>query len=423
MDISIIMPGRNNLKYAKWSYDSIQKNKGRHNVQICFADDNSDDGTWEWCEELMVKDSNFKAIRNNSGERVGHTILYDRLVNEVADYEMCIIWHCDMYLCPGALDAIEREMYTAVHTDHVEGGFEMVPNDKTITSLTRIEPPLHPPGPEKILRNFGTEPEEFPEEQFLDWFSDHIEQYKTLSGHNTTEGVFAPWAFWKEEFQEIGGHDPLFAPQSKEDSDIFNRFKLNGTVFKQTWLGYVYHMTCRGSRFNPTLTSVGTNSPEWNAQNLRSTINFVRKWGQPVQHDSYMNPIIPVKYDIGVVLSNASLELIKAIEPWVSTLYVSYEGQVDIVEEYVKEEQQNTKYDLKERVRYDNSNRKNDILIYIDGSSFTQNDYVAIQQLPTYISNMEKFSKYRVGSMTIQTGKLTQHQNQLIKVKPDYVKT
>ena len=37
--------------------------------------------------------------------------------------------------------------------------------------------------------------------------------------------------------------------QSKEDSDIFNRFVLNGYELIQTWKGFVYHMTCRGSRF------------------------------------------------------------------------------------------------------------------------------------------------------------------------------
>jgi hypothetical protein len=41
---------------------------------------------------------------------------------------------------------------------------------------------------------------------------------------------------------------PLYAPQSKEDTDIFNRFQLNGVKFVQTWEGLVYHMTCRGSR-------------------------------------------------------------------------------------------------------------------------------------------------------------------------------
>ena len=32
-------------------------------------------------------------------------ILYDRLVNEVAKHDICMIYHADMYLCPGALDS------------------------------------------------------------------------------------------------------------------------------------------------------------------------------------------------------------------------------------------------------------------------------------------------------------------------------
>lgn len=48
MRISFIVPGRNNLRYFKWSYDSIRKNQGNHNVEICFADDASTDGTMEF---------------------------------------------------------------------------------------------------------------------------------------------------------------------------------------------------------------------------------------------------------------------------------------------------------------------------------------------------------------------------------------
>ena len=228
MKISLIQPSRNNLKYLKWSYDSIRKNQGNHVVEICVADDDSNDGTWEWCQERMEADEHFKAIRNESGKRLGHTILYDRLINDVATHEICMIYHADMYLCPGAIDSIE---------DHLD--------DKTIVSLTRIEPPLHPDGPEKVLKDYGVEPEEFNEEELLRFIQEPKWSYGQI-----TEGIFAPWAFWKKDFQEIGGHDPLYAPQSKEDSDIFNRFQLNGITFKQTWDGYVYHMTCRGSRRN-----------------------------------------------------------------------------------------------------------------------------------------------------------------------------
>ena len=189
MKISLIQPGRNNLKYLKWSYDSIRKNQGNHEVEICVADDFSNDGTWDWCQEMMEKDSNFKAIRNDGPTRLGHTILYDRLVNEVASHDICMIYHADMYLMPGAIDQIEHKL-----------------KDKTIVSLTRIEPPLHPPGPEKMLIDFGIEPEEFREQDLLDWFKDI--QLKQLT--KITEGIFAPWAFYKKDFQEIKGHDKLY---------------------------------------------------------------------------------------------------------------------------------------------------------------------------------------------------------------------
>ena len=242
MKISLIQPSRNNLKYLKWSYDSIRKNQGNHEVEICIADDASSDGTWAWCVETEKLDPHFKWVRNQTGKRVGHTILYDRLVNEVATNDMCMIYHADMYLCPGALDAIEKQIYTVI--DVGDNG-ERTRNEKTIVSLTRIEPPLHPPGPEKVLRDFGIEPEEFDEDGLLKVISSRGLHLKNKT--NTTEGIFAPWAFWKKDFQEIGGHDKLFAPQSKEDTDIFNRFHLNGIKFIQTWEGFVYHMTCRGS--------------------------------------------------------------------------------------------------------------------------------------------------------------------------------
>ena len=156
MKISLIQPSRNNLKYLKWSYDSIRKNQGDHEVQICVASDASTDGTWEWCLEMMDKDPNFDAICNFGDKRLGHTILYDKLVNEVAKHDLCMIYHADMYLCPHALDSIEKHMYTTTITGDA---LYKTPIEKTIISLTRIEPPLHPPGPEKILFDCGIEPE------------------------------------------------------------------------------------------------------------------------------------------------------------------------------------------------------------------------------------------------------------------------
>ena len=81
--------------------------------------------------------------------------------------------------------------------------------------------------------------------------------------------------------------------RSKEDSDIFNRFVLIRYDFIQTWKGFVYHMTCRGSRFkdgakrNPDgqVFMKNRETDEWLKQNQRSTRNFIRKWGHFVKHD------------------------------------------------------------------------------------------------------------------------------------------
>lgn len=360
MNISFIMPGRDNLKFARWSYESIRKNQGNHTVEICFADDASTDGTWEWCLKTMKKDPLFKPIRNEGAGRQGLVILNDRLINEVATSDLCMVWHCDMYLAPGALDAIEKHMFsTTMSADSFDQHVYKSPNRKTIVSLTRIEPPLHPPGPEKIIVDCGVEPENFDEFKLLDRI-DWIEQRRVHPAQDIkpmpviTEGIFAPWAFWKNEFQEIGGHDKLFAPQSKEDSDIFNRFALNGTKFIQTWEGFVYHMTCRGSRFNPSVGGApGVNSPEWIETTTKNTFNFIRKWGTTILHDQYLKPIVLPRYITLIHLKNITSQdqanIIKGIEPFFD--YISVDFPEYYLDDMIKEISLTTTYNISDKFK------------------------------------------------------------------------
>jgi len=401
MKISLIQPGRNNLKYLKWSYDSIRKNQGNHEVEICVADDFSNDGTWDWCLEMMDKDPFFKAIKNEGPTRLGHTILYDRLVNEVATNDICMIYHADMYLMPGAIDQIEHKL-----------------KDKTIVSLTRIEPPLHPDGPEKILMDFGIEPEEFKEDELLTWFKDVQLQQLT----KITEGIFAPWAFYKKDFQEIGGHDPIFAPQSKEDTDIFNRFQLNGIKFIQTWGGCVYHMTCRGSRFadgakrnpNGEVFMKNRETDEWLKQNQKSTREFLRKWGHYCKHDALLKPIIPPKYDIGFILSNNDINLLRTLEPWCDNIYCDS----NLRQHYITNEQPNTSFNLSERVLPYNNEKNNEILVTIN-EGFNQQDFQYIQQLSEILADSgEPAFHGELGNITVEIfEKMNTYEEGLIKLK------
>jgi len=388
-DISFIQPSRNNLKYLKWSYEGIRKNAGPEPT-ICVADDFSNDGTWEWCEEMMSKDPNFKALRNEGPTRLGHTILYDRLINELATTPIVGIYHADMWLCPGALESV---------LEHIK--------PLTVVSLTRIEPDLHPAGPEKVLiEGAPTEPEHFDESWFNDFFNNYL---PTVKG-KITEGIFAPWFLFKEDFTSIGGHDPLYAPQSKEDSDIFNRFLLNGYQFVQTWEGAVFHLTCRGSRFNPTLTTPGQNSNEWEAQNIRSTRNFIRKWGHFVKHDKFMKPVVPHKYDVEFQVSNCDFRMIEALEPWCDRM--TLDCSQELINQYIQNEQPNTKFDLSKKF---NTNDNSDIIVEFDALRMTNQSYQFIQQLSEIFDfNQFDSGEYEFDIFKVKVNKIKHYENELI---------
>ena len=391
--ISFIQPSRSNLKYLKWSYESIRKNLGyRH--EICMADDFSDDGTWEWMKEIAKKDQNVKIHRNNGPTRLGHTILYDTLV-DMSTNDIVMIYHADMYALP--------DMDTEV-LKHIKPG--------VVVSATRIEPPLHPEGLEKVLMDFGIEPEEFKEQELLKWYS---EDYKPQQ--KTTEGIFAPWAIYKEDFQKIGGHDDLFAPQSKEDSDIFNRFILAGYEVVQTREGCVYHMTCRGSRFadgaqrNPMgdVTMVGRETDEWLLQNERSTRNFARKWSSYCLHDDYLKPYIQPKYDIGYVVKNCDINGLRGLEPWSDGMFIDNES---LVEHYIKEEQPNTQFDLTKRLT---EKLDNDIIVDFDLSKLNQEEFEMLIILPEIIKDSGKVGEFTIGIFNIKINKIQTYEKGLIK--------
>tara|TARA_E500000318_G_scaffold77569_1_gene72327 strand:- start:491 stop:1708 length:1218 start_codon:yes stop_codon:yes gene_type:complete len=395
--ISFIQPSRNNLKYLRWSYNSIRKNLGyRH--EICWADDFSDDGTWEWMQETAKKDGNIKIHRNEGPTRLGHTILYDTLV-KMATSNVVMIYHADMYACPGMDEAV---------LDKLTKG--------SVVSATRIEPPLHPDGPEKVLVDFGIEPEEFDEQGLLSWINEERpEKY--------TRGIFAPWAIHKEDFLAIGGHDPLYAPQSKEDSDIFNRFVLAGYETIQTWQGFVYHMTCRGSRFkdgamrNPAgqVFMKGRESSEWLAQNLRSTRNFIRKWGHMVLHDEYLKPIVPPKYDVGFVVENCDNNMLRELEPWCSDMYGDWVGHKGFgVNKYIEEEQPNTKFKLSNKLHSHHTKPINDIVISFDAQKLTPQNFQIIVNMSEMLSDSGEIGEMEYDIFKFSINSLNTYEKELI---------
>ncbi len=391
--ISFVIPSRNNLSYLKWSYNSIRKNLGyRH--EILLGDDFSSDGTWEWLEEIKQKDINVQIFKNEGPERKGIVYWYDYLC-EKSSNDIVMFFHADMYACPG--------MDTAILDKLTKG---------TVVTATRIEPPLHPEGPEKILKDFGIEPESFDEQGLISWLNeDRPEKY--------TRGIFAPWAIHKEDYWKVGGHDKLFAPQSKEDSDIFNRFHLVGLNFVQTWQGLVYHMTSRGSRFNPYSGGApGKDSPEWIHTTTKNMRNFIRKWGTPVLHDEYMKPIVKPKYNVGFVVENCGSEMIKALEPWCSDIYGDWVGHKGYhINKYIEEEQPNTDYKLSKKIHTQHTNPTNDIIIRFDCDRLTDASWNILQNIAVIVADSGEIGIMALDIFEFEIRNLKTYENQLIITK------
>jgi glycosyltransferase involved in cell wall biosynthesis len=405
MKISFIIPSRNNLKYLKHAVRSIEEYY--NNTQdIILLDDASTDGTWEWIQSLTG--DHFIKYRNEGPERVGHIPLYN-LGAKLCKTEVFTAFHADMII---------TNNFVANTLKHLKR--------KTAVSSTRIEPPLHPPGPEKFVRMYGFEPEEFQKDTFLQ----EVEKLEASEKDKITNGMFVPWTMYKEDFLYIGGFDDeLFAPMELDDSDLANRLYLWGCELIQSRDSFVYHMTCRGSRFKDgieveaeiplpdgTIWYKPKDSEEYKALRALKFREWWRKWGQNVLHDDLMMPIVNPKYNIAYVVKNCKGHMVEALEPWCDRIYIENQDIVDI---YIDREQPNTKFDLTKRVFTLNSNTpewENDIVIEFDATQLTQQNFQLLTQMPSIIKDSGEVGEFEIDIFRIVINHLEEYQNNLIIV-------
>jgi glycosyltransferase involved in cell wall biosynthesis len=380
VNITLIIPTYNNLKHIKNAYVSIRKHYPE--VELIILDDGSTDETRRWLEDL--DDSN--VLKYRSQERVGHTILYDIGI-EMASNEVVGILHADMVLGPNYIKNVLK---------HLKRG--------KVVCATRIEPPLHPEGKEKIIKDFGLDFDDLNIEAFEEFVLEAQNEYKD----QTTRGMFAPWVIYKDDFQAIGGHDPGFAPFPYEDSDIFQRWLLNGYELIQSRDSFVYHLTCRGHRWTG---EVGKDDDYFKAASYKAGRNYLRKWGSWVKNDDYQHPAIVPKYDIGISVKNCTAQLLQLLEPWSTTIYIDTP-----FEEYIVQESTITSYNLSGRVKPYGNKKENEIIVDINGNNFQQPDFQLLQQLPQIIKDNGEVGEFTLGNLQIKIIEMNEYQDTLINI-------
>ncbi len=391
--ITFCIPSKNNLRYLKTCIPSIRKNAFRPDHDIIVFVDSDNDGTVEWLRENKDKYEITYFVNPKLGKELyGIGKAYDYCIDKSTTAAF-MIFHADMILGKNA----DLQAWNQLQK-------------RTVVCSTRIEPPLHPNAGEKILMDFGVWPEEFKEEAFDKFVA------RENNSSQVTEGIFAPWMMFKEDFLTLGGHDPILK-SAREDSDIFNRMLLAGFSFIQPWSSLVYHFTGRGGQFQHG--SVGEKKDEeWQQLMHNSTREFIRKWGSNVRHTSLMKPIVLPKYNIGYAIKGCNLHLLDLLEPWCDRIYIDDEMGV-LFASYYEYEHKRTSYDLHKRVHtlgYSNPFDYDDIVVEIDRKTFTNQDFQALQILPEILQEQGHNGKFRLGNLTVTVLRLDETQNSLIQV-------
>jgi len=121
-------------------------------------------------------------------------------------------------------------------------------------------------------------------------------------------------------------------------------------------------------------------------------------------------PIISHKYDIGFIVKNCNQQLLEALEPWCSTIYVDCN-----YDSYIAKEQLNTKFDLQERIKPYHNEKQNYILVEFDAFKFTQQSFNIIQNLADIISESGEVGTFELDCFKVDIINLTSFEKDLIK--------
>lgn len=291
-DITIIIPTRANVDYLRTCLESIRV--FYQSVSIIVGADNPTPEVVSFLEDnkdnygISVKF--FEAPEGKSRQGIVHVV--DALVQE-ATTPFVYYLHDDMVVGQQTLINLSRYW-----------------KEGWVLSSFRVEPPLYPQTPEKLIADLGETPEEFRHNEFLQY------EAELCNKHSMTlvEGFFAPHFFAKKDWV---GYDELFKPQSREDSDLALRFMEEGFELFTVWDSVVYHFSGKGSRKKDNQND----SMEWKITNYKNTKNYIRKWGT-LKHTKYIlpkkAPEIPITAYVlvGNEPQETLFKFIDNIEPW-----------------------------------------------------------------------------------------------------------
>lgn len=262
----------NNLEYLKIAVDSVRKNSFYKDAPFIIHAENCTDGTNEWLKENSEKyNLEYYLDKNDNPKGIGGGMNFcaDRVET---DYIMFL--HSDFY--------VTSNWDKALMDTH-----NKYPNEKLWVNSHRVEPQMFPnsqsrPGTVVVSKEtFGAYHNDF--KSVL--FDKYAELFTSENDFEIPKGEGVSGLIKKEHWDEIGGNDPLFAPASYDDMDLFLRMLQNGFRFILPTTSLVWHFGARGShRLEENDGKTSERQIKAEQVNIQK---WVSKWGSPPTFDEY----------------------------------------------------------------------------------------------------------------------------------------
>ena len=261
----------NNLNYLKIAVDSVRRNSHFKNAPFIVHAENCDDGTNEWLAEngskydlTCIIEPHNEVVRGIGGgmNTCAEQVKTDYIMFLHSDFYVTKDWDLACY------EEIKKHVTpTWVFSHRVEPNMFNSP-DRWGTVLVPKD-------------TFGEYYHNFDSEAFDQYAKEFVELNDfTIPKSEGVSGLIS-----KKDWDFIGGNDPIFAPTSWEDMDLFLRMLMEGYQFVLTSKSLVWHFGARGSH---RLEENGgkTSDRQRNSEAINAQ-KWFKKWGKMPQFDDY----------------------------------------------------------------------------------------------------------------------------------------
>ncbi len=262
----------NNLEYLKIAVKSVRDNSFYKFAPFIVHAENCTDGTDEWLQKNSNKYNLEYYIDKNDiplGIGGGMNFCADRVKTE-----FIMFLHSDFYVTKN-WDITLMEV------------FKNNPDEKMWVNSHRVEPNMFGnsvsrPGTYIVPKDtFGAYYDDFNVNSFEEW----AQKFVKINDFEIPKGEGVSGLIRKKDWDEIGGNDPIFAPSSWDDMDLFYRMLQKGFKFVLTSKSLVWHFGARGS--HRLEENDGKSSERQKQAEQKNVHKWLEKWKSLPTFDEY----------------------------------------------------------------------------------------------------------------------------------------